>query len=171
MLRILNITAPDITNGNGIRITLWVAGCNHQCKGCHTPWTWNYNQGDIFKDNKEIVYNKLRDWLKRDYVEGLTLSGGDPMSQDSDGLKSILEIIKWVHEEFPSKNIWLYTGDLYENITDPLKLQILDNIDVLVDGPFILEKRDICHTPFRGSTNQRILYMKELRGKDKNIEN
>jgi len=72
MLRILDITAPDINNGTGIRVTLWVSGCKHHCKGCHNQWTWDFNQGKYFTYNENEILNKLSDWLKRDYVQGIT---------------------------------------------------------------------------------------------------
>lgn len=173
MIRILDITSPDINNGNGIRVTLWVSGCKHHCKGCHNQWTWDFNQGKSLRDdkvNKEIS-DKLIDWLSRDYVEGLTISGGDPLCQDDEGLWEIMEIISWVHEEF-NKNVWVYTGYVYEDLLDEIKKNpnserskalnaILHNVDVLVDGPYKEELRDIAHCPFRGSTNQRILYLKK----------
>ena len=155
MLRILNITAPDINNGNGIRVTLWVAGCTHNCKGCHNKWTWDYNQGKIFKDNKEKIYKKLDNWLSRNYVEGLTFSGGDPIRQDDDAINEEIEIVDWVRKNYPTKNIWIYMGDYYENING-LKKELVDKCDYVVEGPYIEELRDIAHTPFRGSTNQRI---------------
>lgn len=180
MLRILDITAPDINNGNGIRVTLWVAGCTNHCKGCHNAWTWDFNQGRVFKDCKEDIYKELSEWLDRDYVEGLTFSGGDPMTQDKDALKEELEIIKWFREKYPTKNIWLFTGLTIESINEApkcgffewktkskikavksMQCEILKNIDVLVDGPYIESLRDVAHCPFRGSTNQRIIIIKE----------
>ena len=156
MLRILDITAPDINNGNGIRVTLWVAGCKHHCKGCHNQWTWNFNQGKRFDENSDECLNKLSDWLSRDYVEGLTLSGGDPLCQDIAGLLQLKKLINWVRFNFPTKNIWLYTGYIYEELND-LQSEIANMCDVIVDGPFIEEKKDFS-CPFRGSSNQRILY-------------
>jgi len=156
MLRILDITAPDINNGIGIRVTLWVAGCNHKCKGCHNSWTWNYNQGKDFLSNQDEILNKLSDWLGRDYVDGITFSGGDPLDQDNDGLRLLLDIIKWVRRNYQTKTIWCYTGYVYEELKD-LQKTVADNCDVLVDGPYKEELRDIAHCPFRGSTNQRIL--------------
>ena len=161
MLRIVNITAPDINNGNGIRITLWVSGCTHHCKGCHNQWTWNFNQGRIFNIEQKEIFEELSNWLDRDYVEGLTLSGGDPLCQDKEGLCELLQIINWFKNKYPQKNIWLYTGYTIEKIKElnnDLINEIINSIDVLVDGPYIEEKRDVCHTPFRGSTNQRIIY-------------
>lgn len=165
MLRILDITAPDINNGTGIRITLWVAGCKHHCKGCHNQWTWDFNQGKDFIEEQDYILNKLSNWLSRDYVDGITLSGGDPLCQDERGLRSLFDIIKWVRLNFPTKTIWMYTGYVYEDIINDteqsricnLKKTILNNIDVLVDGPYKEELRDIAHCPFRGSTNQRII--------------
>lgn len=160
MLRILDITAPDINNGNGIRITLWVAGCTHHCKGCHNQWTWNFNQGKELIENQDEILNKLSDWLSRDYVEGLTISGGDPLCQDERGLKELSQIITWFRTNYPTKNIWMYTGYVYEDLTG-LRKEIADKVDVLVDGPYKEELRDIAHTPFRGSTNQRIIHIKK----------
>ena len=148
MLRIIDITAPDINNGNGIRVTLWVAGCNHKCKGCHNAWTWKYEQGKVFFESQTEIYDKLSNWLKRDYVDGLTISGGDPLAQDN----------------YPSKTIWLYTGYTKEEIDEShnhMMQKVINSIDILVDGPYIEEKRDIAHTPFRGSTNQRIINIKK----------
>lgn len=156
MLRILDITAPDINNGDGIRVTLWVSGCTHKCKGCHNAWTWNYNQGIRFNENTEEIYNKLSNWLSRDYVDGITFSGGDPLDQDNETLTEIKQIINWVKSNYPSKTIWCYTGYVYEELKD-LQKTVADSCDVLVDGPYIEEKRDIAHCPFRGSTNQRII--------------
>ena len=161
MLRILDITAPDINNGNGVRVTLWVAGCNHHCKGCHNAWTWDFNQGKKYSDEDDRLFLQdiLEDWLSRDYVEGLTLSGGDPLCQDEEGLKQLKIIINWVRKKFPTKDIWMYTGYVYEDLKG-LQKEIADSVDVIVDGPFIEEKKDFS-CPFRGSSNQRIIYKKK----------
>ena len=166
MLRILDITAPDINNGNGIRVTLWVAGCTHKCKGCHNSWTWNFNQGKSFIEHQDEILNKLSEWLERDYVDGITLSGGDPLDQDNDGLRLLLDIIKWVRRNYPTKTIWCYTGYVYEELKD-LQKTVVDNCDVLVDGPYKEELRDIAHCPFRGSTNQRLIYLNNGKKEDK----
>ena len=158
MLRILDITAPDINNGNGIRVTLWISGCTHKCKGCHNSWTWDYNQGKDFIEEHDDILNKLSNWLSRDYVEGLTISGGDPLDQDNKGLETLIKIILWVRTNYPTKNIWLYTGYVYEELNE-LQRKAADLCEVVVDGPYKEELRDIAHCPFRGSSNQRILYM------------
>ena len=155
MLRILDITAPDINNGNGIRITLWVAGCTHKCKGCHNAWTWDYNQGIKFIENKDDILNKLSNWLQRDYVDGITFSGGDPLDQDPLTLSELMQLIKWVRLNYPTKTIWLYTGYEYEKLNKYQK-EITDICDTIVDGPFIEEKKTF-DCPFRGSSNQRII--------------
>lgn len=160
MLRILDITAPDINNGNGLRVTIWFAGCTHKCKGCHNEWTWNYNQGKDFLDNSEEILNKLSEWLDKDYIDGITLSGGDPLDQDDYTLQILLGFINWFRKKYPSKTIWCYTGYIYENLKG-LKKKVADSCDVLVDGPYKEELRDIAHTPFRGSTNQRIINIKD----------
>lgn len=162
MLRILNITAPDINNGNGCRVTLWVAGCKHHCKGCHNQWTWNFDQGKIFLIDRRDIFKELAYWLDKEYIEGLTLSGGDPLCQDNDGLCELYSIIEWFKNRYPEKNIWLYTGytkEEIDNSNNHMMQKIINSIDILVDGPYIEELRDICHTPFRGSTNQRIIYI------------
>ena len=158
MLRIIDITAPDINNGNGIRITVWIAGCTHKCKGCHNPWTWNYNQGKDFISEQDEILNKLSDWLSIDYVDGITFSGGDPLDQNITALKELMLLVKWIKRNYPSKTIWVYTGYVYEELSEYQK-EILELCDVLVDGPYKEELRDIAHCPFRGSTNQRILYL------------
>jgi len=157
MLKIIDITAPDINNGNGIRITVWIAGCTHKCKGCHNAWTWNYNQGKDFISEQDEILNKLSDWLSRDYVDGVTFSGGDPLDQNTSALKELMLLVKWIKRNYPSKTIWVYTGYVYEELSEYQK-EILELCDVLVDGPYKEELRDIAHCPFRGSTNQRILY-------------
>lgn len=160
MLRILDITAPDINNGNGCRVTLWVSGCTHHCKGCHNEWTWDFTKGKSLVENQDEILNELSKWLSKYYIEGITFSGGDPLCQDDDGLYELKMLIMWVRRNFPTKNIWLYTGYIYENLDDK-KREIADMCDVIVDGPYIEEKRDIAHTPFRGSTNQRIIKIKK----------
>ena len=159
MLRILDITAPDINNGNGIRITLWVAGCTHKCKGCHNGWTWDYNQGIKFIENKDAILNKLSNWLQRDYVDGITFSGGDPMFQPKE-CAVLANYAKSI-----GLDVWCYTGFTFEELLDMAKknkdiIDFLNNIDILVDGKFMIELKSY-DVIFRGSTNQRIIDVKE----------
>jgi len=167
-MRVLTITTPDIENGFGNRVTIWFAGCNRHCPGCHNPHTWNYNQG------KELLSDKVLDKIMfeagYDYIQGITLSGGDPFDQDEDDLKELLTFIKQFKLEYPDKDIWVYSGGFYEDfIKDDVIREILLWCDVLVDGPFIkdLKKLDL---PFKGSTNQRIIDLKKSLFSDTIVE-
>ena len=153
-MRIHNITYPDVNNGLGCRVTLWISGCIHHCKGCHNPETWDFNSGREFTDKEK---NKLFEMLSKPYIKGLTLSGGDPLCSYDD----ILELVKEVKEKYPEKDIWIYSGFTLEHIRDKFK-DILPYIDVIVDGKYIEELRDIS-LPFRGSTNQNI-WEKNIKG-------
>ena len=154
-MRYVKVTSPDINNGTGCRVTVWVAGCSHCCKGCHNPQTWDYNQG------VEDVWDELVEKLSLPYIKGVTFSGGDPLSQSDANLKQLLVLIGRIKTMFPDKDIWLFTGDVYEEaIQNPLKSAIIDECDVLVDGPFKLYLRDTS-LAFRGSSNQRIILINE----------
>ena len=154
-MKILTITTPDIENGFGCRVTIWVAGCNRRCPGCHNPHTWSYNQGEELLSDK--VMNKIFNECNYDYIQGITISGGDPFDQNEESLSELLIFIKQFKLQFPSKDIWIYSGGLYEDfIKNDTIREILLWSDVLVDGPFIQEKK-ILDLPFRGSTNQRII--------------
>jgi len=144
-----NITHDDMLNGQGLRVVLWVSGCNHRCDECQNPITWDVNNGVEFDEDAE---KELLDDLKKNYVEGVTFSGGDPLhTQNRD------EIAKKIKDEFPSKDIWLYTGYLWEEIKD---LEIVKYIDVLVDGPFKKEVKDV-KLHWKGSANQRVIDVKK----------
>lgn len=165
MLRILDITGPDILQGLGIRCSLWVSGCKHHCPNCQNCWTWDYNQGKVYSKEKEYILDTIKMYLEKPYYKGITLSGGDPLFQDEDGLKELIEIIEYVKKEFPTKDIWLYTGFTLEEIRktgNNLLEKILENIDVLVDGRFKNELRNIS-LKFRGSSNQ-VIWEKDKNG-------
>ncbi len=154
-MRYIGVTSPDINNGTGCRVTVWVAGCSHCCKGCHNPSTWNYNQGET------DIWDKLSEALSKPYIFGVTFSGGDPLAQDERSLIELSNLIDRIKEEFPDKDIWLYTGDVYEEaIEHYMKKRIIDKCDVLVEGPFKLYLRDTS-LAFRGSSNQRIILINE----------
>ena len=158
MLRILDITGPDICNGLGVRMTLWVSGCKHHCPQCHNEWTWKYEQGRVFSEEKESILAEIREHLGKPYYKGITFSGGDPLCQEDEALAEILEIMDFVKKEFPEKDIWLYTGFTLEHIkscNSPLFNKILGYVDVLVDGRFKIDKKDFS-LKFRGSSNQVI---------------
>jgi len=155
----VSITEPDINNGNGIRATIWFAGCSHHCKGCHNEWLQNYHLG---KDISILYEEIVTLFNKKTYLDGITLSGGDPLAQNINSLVELYEFIEWFKNTFPSKNIWIFTGYVLEHLIDSnnnddkLRLKIISLCDYLVDGPFIEELKDLS-LPFRGSSNQRII--------------
>lgn len=147
-MRYHNITKDDMVNGEGLRVVLWVSGCLHHCKGCQNPITWDPDSGLIFDNNAK---NELFDELKKDYISGITFSGGDPLFAKN--RPEIEQLAKEIKERFPSKNIWLYTGYPWETIEN---LPLLNYIDVVVDGQFIERLADVSYH-WAGSTNQRII--------------
>jgi len=160
-MRILTITHPNMENGLGCRVTMWAAGCNHHCEGCHNQHTWNYDQGAELTD--ENVENTIFGKLDKPYIKGLTISGGDPLAQNEESLKELNDFILKFRKKFPDKDIWIYSGSTYEEaIADEHKKAIIDNCDIMVDGPFIQCKAEL-DLAFRGSTNQRIIDLKMTR--------
>lgn len=147
-----NITHDDMLNGNGLRVVLWVAGCSHHCPGCQNPVTWNPNDGILFDGN---AWKEIENQLEKDYIEGITFSGGDPLFKGNRA--DITTLCKIIKDGYPNKTIWLYTGDLYEDIKD---LPIMDFIDVLVDGSYIEKLKDT-KLKWKGSSNQRVIDVKE----------
>lgn len=156
-----NIKKYDIANGEGVRVSLFVSGCKHYCKGCFNSIAWNFNYGALFDDD---IINEIIDALKPNYINGLTILGGEPL--ESENQKDVLKIIKKVKEIYNNKDIWIYTGFTYEELrTNPrcntLYINdIINNIDILVDGRFDESKKDISLL-FKGSSNQRIIDVKE----------
>lgn len=154
----------SVSNGLGVRTVLWISGCNIHCKNCHNQSTWDFNSGIPFTDDtmQEILYD-----LSKPYIKGLTLSGGHPL--DPHNAPKVLEIVKRVKMVFPNKDIWIYSGYVWEDIIkDDILKEILKRTDVLVDGAYIDELRDIS-LPFRGSSNQRIIDVKESLDQNKVI--
>ena len=147
-MRYHNITKDDMLNGDGLRVVLWVAGCSHCCKGCQNPVTWDPNGGLEFDDAaKEEIF----DQLSKPYISGITFSGGDPLHvANRVGVRTLMTEI---HEKFPNKTIWLYTGDVWENVMhDP----VMKYVNVLVDGEYVEELRDT-KLRWKGSSNQRVI--------------
>ena len=143
-----NITKDDMLNGDGLRVVLWVAGCGHACPGCHNPVTWDENGGLPFD---EAAKQELFDELSKDYVAGVTFSGGDPLYPAN--REQIGALAQEIRARFPDKTIWLYTGYRFEQITD---LPFLAAIDLVGDGPFIEAQKDT-QLHWRGSANQRVI--------------
>lgn len=135
-------------NGDGLRVVLWVAGCSHCCKDCHNPVTWDPNGGLYFDESAKA---ELFEELKKDYVSGITFSGGDPLHIAN--VNDVTELSKEIRETFPEKTIWLYTGSTWEEVR---RMEIVRYLDVLVDGEFVFAKKDplLC---WKGSSNQRVI--------------
>lgn len=150
-LYIMSVTGPDINNGPGMRITIWISGCNHHCPGCQNEHTWAWKQGQWIGNVKDKIMTLCDD----DRIDGITISGGDPLAQDERALTELMVFLGEFRKKFPTKNVWLYTGYEYERLNN-WQLDVVKHCDVLVDGRYIQEKRDIT-LPFRGSSNQRII--------------
>ena len=166
---IADIITSDIANGPGIRLSIFVSGCTNECKGCFNKELWDFNFGKRFTG--ETLKNILTE-LEKEQYDGVTILGGDPFEFLNQ--TEVRNLILCIKEKFPDMNIWIYSGYTYEEILDKkysegITNDILDNVDVLVDGRFVIEKRDI-RLKFRGSSNQRLIDMKETRKSNKVIE-
>ncbi len=144
----------DIANGPGIRVSLFVSGCRRHCKNCFNPETWDFNYGNTFTEGtmKEIL-----DALSKEYVEGFSLLGGEPFEKENRTV--VLYILQTIRKTLPLKTIWCYSGFTFEELIDDAK-SILQCIDVLVDGEFMEDKKNLT-LKFRGSENQRLIDMKK----------
>lgn len=151
-----SIRKMDISNGIGIGVSLFVQGCDIHCKGCFNQSTWDFNGGYKWTDEIEEEFLKLAD---KDYIKRITLLGGECLCNAN--ASDILYLVLHIKHRFPDKAIWIYSGYLYEDLMkDPIKKEILDNCDILVDGPYEEDKRNI-NLKFRGSSNQRIIDLKK----------
>ena len=147
-MRYHNITKDDMLNGAGLRVVLWVAGCAHCCKECHNPITWDPNGGLEFDEAaKQEIFNEL----EKDYIHGITFSGGDPLHINN--AYDVSELAKEIRERYPNKTIWLYTGGTWEEVQH---MRVIPYLDVLCDGEFEVDKKDE-NTHWVGSTNQRVI--------------
>lgn len=168
-----NITHDDMNNGDGLRVVLWLSGCSHHCYNCQNPQTWNPNSGIPFDESaKQEIFNEL----SKDYISGITLSGGDPLYKNN--LSEVLSLVGKIRNLFQNKTIWLYTGYLWENLINIncpldsewenriLRKSIIELCDVLIDGEYIDERRDIT-LKWRGSSNQRVIDVKQSLAQNK----
>ena len=153
----------DVANGEGVRVSLFVSGCTHCCKGCFNPETWNFAAGEPFTEQTQDFIIKE---LSKPWIQGLSLLGGEPMEPENQ--RALMPLLRRVKAELPTKDIWCYTGCVLEDellkeshwrteVTD----EMLSYIDVLVDGPFIEEQKNVS-LKFRGSSNQRILKLRDM---------
>lgn len=157
-------------NGTGLRVCLWCSGCDHHCKNCQNPITWDPNDGAKFDIKaKNEIFNEL----SKDYISGITLTGGDPLHQKN--LESVLDLVNEIRLSYPEKTIWLYSGFTWEQIMYPvvtddfnperdellkMRREIVKQCDVLVDGRYEEDKRDVTYH-WAGSTNQRVIDVKK----------
>lgn len=170
-----NIKTDDMLDGDGLRVTCWVSGCDLKCHNCFNQQAWDFNSGIPFTEEtmQELLYD-----LSKPYIKGCTFSGGHPLDQRN--LTKVYEIVKRIKMEFPNKDIWIYSGYTWEQIIEKDKLlknqevnslsplDVVKLCDILVDGVYIDELRDVS-LPFKGSSNQRIINIKESLESDKAI--
>jgi anaerobic ribonucleoside-triphosphate reductase activating protein len=156
----------DIANGEGVRVSLFVAGCSHHCPGCFNPETWDFDAGKRF--DKRVI-DRIIQALEPYYINGLTLLGGEPFEMVNQ--RGLLPLIRKVKEIYPQKDIWSFTGFVYDRDLVPggrayceVTDEFLDSLAVLVDGPFVEVRKDIS-LKFRGSSNQRLIDMPATRKK------
>lgn len=162
----LGIDKSSISNGPGVRVVLWVSGCTCRCKGCQNPETWDFNSGTLFDD---AAKQELFKALDKSYIQGITFSGGHPL--ENNNIEDVYLLLKEIKEKFPTKDVWLYTGYTWEhifptvcldlfNVNNVYRKEVVKMCDVVVDGSYIEEQRDITLT-FRGSKNQRVINVKK----------
>lgn len=166
-----DIKRIDVANGEGVRVSVFVSGCNHHCKGCFNECAWDFNYGNKFTERQEEEV--LKD-LDHDYISGLTLLGGEPLEPANQ--EGLLPLVKKAKEKFPDKKIWCYTGfDFEKDVVGKMAKQnettkeLLKYLDVVVDGKFEEDKKDL-KLRFRGSSNQRILDVQESLKENKPVE-
>lgn len=175
----LKIEHEDVCNGTGLRVVLWLSGCSHHCYNCQNPQTWNPDSGIPFDESaKQEIFNEL----SKDYISGITFSGGDPLHENN--LDEVLKLVQEIRISFPEKTIWLYTGYTWEQLVYSRMPQgiekgkeflywnqrneIISLCDILVDGEYIDEQRDIT-LKWRGSKNQRVIDVKQSLAQNKMV--
>lgn len=141
---------PDVNNGIGIRMTIWISGCTRNCQGCHNKWLQEYGQGKLLTQNMNTICN-----LFTDNLDGITISGGDPLDQTETSIQQLTTFCQLFKRQYPTKTIWLYSGDTWEHFYKDNK-DLLKYIDIVVDGRFDKDKKDTT-LKFCGSTNQRLI--------------
>lgn len=150
-----DIRPIDVANGPGVRVSIFVSGCTHHCKDCFNPETWDFHYGSPFGEGEITA---ILGHLAPAHIKGLSVLGGEPFEPENQS--AVLELIRRVREAYPNKDVWCYSGYLFENLRDgkvgQYSRQLLEQLDVLVDGPFVTEKKSLA-LRFRGSENQRLI--------------
>ena len=163
-----------MNNGSGLRVVLWLSGCSHHCYNCQNPQTWNPNNGIQFDESaKKEIFNEL----SKDYISGITLTGGDPLYESN--LNNVLSLIKEIRTSFPEKTIWLYTGYSYsdifrrqssclsqEGLNNFKRREIIKLCNIVVDGEYIDKQKDLT-LKWRGSKNQRVIDVQQTLKQEK----
>ena len=157
-----DIKKIDVANGEGVRVSVFVSGCNHHCKGCFNQCAWDFNYGKKFTEKEE---QQIIDYMNHDYISGLSILGGEPLEPKNQ--EGLLPLVKKVKEKFPNKDIWCYTGfDFEKDVVGKMAKnnettrELLKYIDIIVDGKFEEDKKDL-KLQFRGSSNQKIVDVKK----------
>ena len=172
----LKIEHEDVCNGDGLRVVLWCSGCSHHCYNCQNPQTWNPDSGIPFDESaKQEIFNEM----SKDYISGITFSGGDPLHENN--LDEVLKLVQEIRNLFPTKTIWLYTGYSYseifrgqpsclsqEGLNNFKRREIIKQCNVLVDGEYIDEQKDLT-LKWRGSKNQNCIDVKQSLAQNKII--
>lgn len=153
-MRYALIRKMDVSNGLGVGVSLFVQGCRSHCKGCFNPETWSFDGG---KEWGEEAKNKFFELMDKEYVVRVSILGGEPLEPEN--IDSVYELIVEIRDKFPNKKIWLYTGREFESLTEK-ELNVARQCDVLVDGAFVEELKDVS-LAFKGSTNQRLISIQE----------
>ena len=157
------VMTADVANGEGMRVSVFVSGCRNHCKGCFQPQTWDFNYGREYTPEIEQF---IIDELSKSYYDGITILGGDPMEPENQ--EPVLRLLRRIKKELSDKNVWVYTGYVYDRdlvpggkrFVDGVTRELLESIDILIDGRFVEELKNLMLN-FRGSGNQRIIKMKE----------
>ncbi len=157
-----NIKNNDIANGPGVRVSLFVSGCTHHCAGCFNEIAWDFGYGEPFT---QVTIDSILNMLAPAHIKGITLLGGEPFEPENQ--PALLELLRQMREKYPNKTVWAFSGYLFDrdilpgNLGDPaITRELLSYVDVLVDGPFVMAKKDLT-LRFRGSSNQRIIKVPE----------
>jgi len=163
-MRIATIDTCDIANGPGARLSIWVSGCTHHCKNCFNPELWDFSKGMIYDRTLE---DKLIKDFKREYIAGMSILGGDPLEPENQ--EGILSLVQRAKKECPEKTIYMWTGFDWDNLVHTPARCILAYVDVLIDGRFIEDLKDLS-LPLRGSSNQRVIDVQESLKKNEIVE-